>query len=267
MSDENTPNGNTQAPTPTPTPVSPQPAHSVKGNSSVVVGVLAVVIGIGIGILGANALGANKSAEQAAVVNKTGDAMQKDAIAAPAAVTTDTKAADLRVLLNALEREHVNLAAAATRRGFQGDPDFDAAAGELDKNSVAIAGAVGSVYGQEAEAQFLEIWRSHITFFVNYTVAAKGGDKAGMDKAVQDLGGYVESISDFLSKANPNLPREAVHALVSEHVTLLKGAVDAYGAKDYAGSYAKEHEANEQIGTIADALSGAIVKQYPEKFQ
>lgn len=179
---------------------------------------------------------------------------------------TDSPAANLRVVLNALERQHVDLAAAATRAGFDGKPEFAAAAAELDKNSVAISKAVGSVYGAAAETKFLEIWRSHITFFVDYTVAAKGGDQAGMTKAVQNLGGYVDAIADFLSGANPNLPRAAVHQLVSEHVTLLKAAVDAHGAANYTESYSKQTAANAQIGTIADALAGAIVKQNPSKF-
>ncbi len=177
-----------------------------------------------------------------------------------------TKSADLRVLLNGLEHQHVDLASAATRSGFDGRPDFAAVAAELDKNSVALSKSIGSVYGSAAEARFLEIWRSHITFFVNYTVAAKKGDKPGMDKAVADLGGYVDAISDFFSGANPNLPREAVHQLVAQHVGLLKAAVDTYGAGDYTGSYSKQSEAYTQIGSIADAISGAVVKQYPEKF-
>ena len=180
---------------------------------------------------------------------------------------TDTKAADLRVLLNSLEKEHVALASIAVRNGFDGRADFGASADALDKNSVALSKAVGSVYGAEAEKAFLEIWRSHITFFVDYTVAAKKGDKAGMDKAVANLGGYADAISDLLSGANENLPREAVKSLVMAHVGHLKGAVDAYGARDYAGSYAKQAEASAQIGQIADALAGAIVKQKPESFK
>ncbi len=182
------------------------------------------------------------------------------------APNTMTKSADLRVLLHALEHEHVDLASAAVRAGFDGAGSFAAVGAQLDKNSVELSQAVGSIYGPAAEARFLEIWRSHIGFFVDYTVAAKKGDKAGMDKAVANLGGYVDAISDFFSGANPNLPREAVHQLVSTHVTLLKGAVDNYGAADFAGSYKSQHEAYVQIGSIADALSGAIVKQYPEKF-
>lgn len=221
-----------------------------KAGTVAVVAIITAVIGLGAGYGAAKSMDDN-TAETTATASTKG---------------TATKAADLRVVLNALEREHVNLAAQATRNGFDGSADFKASGEALDANSVAISKAVGSVYGAEAEAKFLEIWRSHITFFVNYTVAAKAGDMAGMDKAVTDLGGYVDAISDFFSGANPNLPREAVHQLVSDHVGLLKGAVDAHGAKDYAASYAKEREANEQIGKIADAISGAIVKQYPEKF-
>ena len=182
------------------------------------------------------------------------------------AKATDTKAADLRVMLNGLEKEHVQLAAQATKAGFNGQQDFDAAGKALFTNGDEISAAVGSVYGEEAGAQFDKIWESHLNFFVDYTIGAKTADQAKMDKAVSDLGGYVDSISDFLSTANPNLPREAVKQLFTEHVTLLKATVDAHGAGNYQESFAKQHEATEQVGTIADTLSGAIVKQHPDKF-
>lgn len=202
-----------------------------------------------------------------AVGMNNGDDASKGSNASMSSAKTDTKAADLRVVLNNLEAEHVDLASAATRAGFDGSPMFDASAKALDANSVSLSKAIGSVYGADAEAKFLEIWRSHIGFFVDYTVAAKSGDTAGMDKAVQNLNGYVEAISTFLSGANPNLPKDAVASLISEHVGLLKKAVDTYGAGDYAGSYAAQEEAHTQITTkIADTLSGAIVKQSPDKF-
>lgn len=186
---------------------------------------------------------------------------------ASAAPTTDTEAANLRTLLNNLESEHVDLAAAATRAGFDGDPSFTAAAGALGKNTDELSAAIGSVYGEEAGERFKEIWASHIGFFVDYTVAAKAGDMAGMDEAVQNLNGYVEAISTFLSDANPNLPKEAVAQLVTEHVGLLKEAVDKHGAGDYAGSYDAQSRARVQItNDIADTIAGAIVTQYPEKF-
>lgn len=229
-----------------------QVKNTNSAGSATTIAIITAIVGLVIGFGVAKAMSSNEgNSKTASTAN---------------APSTATKAADLRVILNGLEREHVSLASQATRNGFDGSADFAASGAALDNNSVALSKAVGSVYGAEAEGKFLEIWRSHIKFFVNYTVAAKAGDKAGMDKAVTDLGGYNDAISDFFSGANPNLPREAVHQLISDHIALLKGAVDAYGAKDFAGSYAKEHEADVQIGTIADAISGAIVKQSPNKF-
>lgn len=224
----------------------------MKNSSAIaIVAILAVVIGGTVGY----ALGNNKTDKG----NNTSSSSS-----APA---TDTKAAGLRVLLNNLEAEHVDLAAAATRAGFDGDKSFEAAAGALDKNSRELSNAVGSVYGEEAGQKFYEIWKSHIGFFVDYTVAAKKGDQAGMDQAVQNLNGYVAAVSTFLSDANPNLPKEAVAQLVTEHVGLLKDAVDKHGAGDYAGSYESQQAAREQItNKIADTLAGAIVKQKPEAF-
>lgn len=179
----------------------------------------------------------------------------------------NTKSADLRVLLNSINREHANLASIALRKGFDGAPDFDASFKALDNNSVEIGNSITSVYGADAGAKFLEIWRSHIVFFKNYTVASKTKDQAGKDKAVQDLAQYVNNISDFLSKANPNLPYDAVHGLVSTHVGLLKDTIDQYFNGNLSASYTKQHATDVQIGTgVADAVAGAIVKQYPDKF-
>lgn len=216
---------------------------------AVVTMVVGLALGLGIGY---------------AMNSDNGDVVNESSSSAP---TTDTGAADLRAVLNNLESEHVDLASAATRAGFDGDPTFEATAASLDRNSNELADAIGSVYGDEARARFYEIWASHIGFFVDYTVAAKGGDAAGMDKAVQNLNGYVEAISTFLSEANPNLPKDAVAQLVTEHVGLLKEAVDEHGAGNYAGSYDAQDRARKQITTkIADTLAGAIVKQNPDVF-
>ena len=220
--------------------------------------VVTVIISLALGLLVGGGVG-----WAIADMNKS-DAGQSMADAKP---STTTKAADLRTLLNNLEAEHVDLATAATRAGFDGDPSFTATAEALGKNTDNLSAAIASVYGEEAGMKFKEIWASHIGFFVDYTVAAKAGDQAGMDKAVQNLNGYVEAISTFLSDANPNLPKEAVSQLITEHVGLLKEAVDKHGAGDFAGSYDAQSRARVQITTkIADTLAGAIVKQSPDKF-
>src|SRR6266478_3735759 len=92
---------------------------------------------------------------------------------------SDTPAAALR--------EHVYLAAAATSAALGGrDAEFKAAAGALDANSVAIAKAIGSVYGADAEKAFLPLWRKHIGMVVDYTVGKATKDQAKQDRAVSE---------------------------------------------------------------------------------
>jgi len=232
--------------------------------------VVAAILGLLVGYVACQMTESDMPDQSASTVKKEAVSTAKadEPAMPPAAIAPkiDTKAADLRLMINALDRQHVGLVGNATRNGFDGDADFKASADSLDINSVAIAKAIGTIYGADAEKRFLEIWRSHVTFFVDYTVASKKDDKPGMEKALANLAGYVDAISDFLSNANPNLPREAVKQLFTEHVALLKSMVDNHAAANYSASYAKQMEADKQAGMISDGLAGAIVKQYPEKF-
>ena len=177
------------------------------------------------------------------------------------------KAAQLRTGLNTLFSEHVSLAASATGAALGGrDAEFKAAASALDANSVDISKAIGSVYGKDAEAAFLPLWRKHIGFVVDYTVATATKDKAKQTKAVNDLVGYTEDFGAFLSSANPNLPKAAVAELVKGHILTLKDVIDAQADKDYGKTYMLLRTATAHMHMIADPLADAIVKQFPDRF-
>lgn len=182
--------------------------------------------------------------------------------------TSTSQAAGLRTGLNTLLAEHVYLAAAATGAALGGrDAEFKAAAAALDANSVAIAQAIGSVYGKDAEQAFLPLWRRHIGFVVDYTVGVATDDRAKADKAVSDLIGYTQDFGAFLSSANPNLPKQVVADLVRHHVVTLKDVIDAQAAKDHARAYAAARTAAGHMQSIADPLAEAIVKQFPDRFR
>jgi hypothetical protein len=180
---------------------------------------------------------------------------------------TETPAAALRTTLNLALREHVYLAAAATNAALGGrEAEFKAAAGALDANSVAIAKAIGSVYGPEAEKAFLPLWRKHIGMVVDYTVGAAGGDRARQDKAVNDLVGYTQDFGAFLSGANPYLPKSVVADLVKHHVVTLKDVIDAQAAKDQSRAFTALRTGAGHMQMIADPLAEAIVTQFQDKF-
>jgi hypothetical protein len=179
----------------------------------------------------------------------------------------DSPAASLRTALNLALREHVYLASAATGAALGGrDAEFKAAAGALDANSVAIARAIGSVYGPEAEQAFLPLWRKHIGMVVDYTVGKATNDQAKQDRAVSDLIGYTQDFGAFLSGANPGLPKAVVADLVKHHVVTLKAVIDAQAAKDHASAFVAERTGAGHMQMIADPLAEAIVQQFPDRF-
>ena len=184
------------------------------------------------------------------------------------AAKVDTGAATLRQTLDSLLQEHVVLASATTGAALGGRNDeFGAAAAALDANSVELSKAVGSVYGPDAEAAFLPLWRKHIGFFVDYTKATAANDSAAQTKSVNDLIGYTQDFGAFLDSATGGrLKKDAVADLVKTHVVGLKGVVDAQAAKDYTGAYTKERDAEKHMFVIGNALAGAIVDQFPDKF-
>jgi hypothetical protein len=176
-------------------------------------------------------------------------------------------AADLRVSLNHLLAEHVDLAAAATGAALGGrQGEFTAAAAALDGNSIALSQAIGMVYGKDAETAFLPLWRRHIGFFVDYTTATARKDARGQQKAVEDLVGYATTFAAFLNSANPNLPIPVVADLVKAHVVGLKGVVDAQAAGDFPQAYTRLREASAHMQMVADPLAQAIARQFPDRF-
>jgi hypothetical protein len=198
----------------------------------------------------------------------TGNAMAQSGHTMTAMATTSgTKAAGLRSALNTLFQEHIYLASAATGAALGGrDAEFKGAAGALDANSVAIARAIGSVYGQGAEEAFLPLWRRHIGMVVDYTVGVATKDKGKQDKAVADLIQYTQDFGAFLQSANPNLPKSVVADLVKHHVVTLKDVIDAQAGQDPARAYVAVRTAAGHMQQIADPLAEAIVKQFPDKF-
>ena len=201
------------------------------------------------------------------LATQTANAATPPALLSVRQMTATDPGSDLRVTMNRLTAEHVYLAGAATGAAIGGrQAEFQAAAAELDENSVATAQGIGAVYGPEAEAQFLTLWRAHIGFFADYAMAAAKNDQAGKQQARANLDGYRMDIDALLTGANPHLPKGAVAELFKPHVEHLTMAIDAQAAGDAAKAYDMLHLAARQSREIADPLVDAIIAQFPERF-
>lgn len=178
-------------------------------------------------------------------------------------------AANLRVTLDRLLGEHAILAAKATFLGLDGDamkPEYTAAVAQLDTNTTALGSAMQSVYGADAEKTFLTLWRSHIGFFVDYTVGTATRTRQRNRRPRPTSPAYSCDVAAFIGAADPNLPAAAVEDLLKQHIHQLVDAIDAYAAKDYAKAYWQTVTAYDHIFMTGDALAGGIVKQFPDKF-
>ena len=205
----------------------------------------------------------------AAFAGTSRDSKQAAPVHAHGSMATSAKAADLRVALNRLLGEHASLAIQTTQAGYSGQKTYPALAGALDRNSVELSRAIGSVFGAAAGRKFLNgraLWRDHIRFFVAYTVALKGKNAAGQRKAVNNLKGYIEAFSAFLASAT-GLPQSALRASITEHVMQLKGQLDAYAKGQYSRSFTLSRAAYRHMGMTGDVLSAAIVKKFPARYR
>jgi uncharacterized protein YbaA (DUF1428 family) len=179
-----------------------------------------------------------------------------------------TPAAELRSNLNHVLAEHAALAILAMQKGIDGAKDFEAAAGALNENAEDLTKAIASVYGEEGAAKFNEIWTSHIGYFVDYVVATGANDEAAKEKAIKELDEYRAEQAQFLEAATEGrLPAAALEEGLKMHVDELLLAFNSYVEKDYETTYDAVHEAYAHMFEVSKGLSGAIVDQFPEKFQ
>ncbi|GAA1701968.1 hypothetical protein GCM10009792_22850 [Microcella alkalica] len=214
----------------------------------------------GLGLAAALVLtGCSATAEETAEEPMTSE--ENEVEEAPMIDTVNSDGSNLRAQLTALLADHVYLAGAAIDQALQDGGDLTteqvgAAVAALDENSVEVAALVGSAY-PDAEQPFLDSWRSHIPFFVNYTVAKATGDQAGVDQAVADLGGYAVSFGQLINSVVPELPAEAVQGELEMHAQTLLAAIDANIAGDPA-YFGLLKEAASHMPMTAAALAGGI---------
>lgn len=178
--------------------------------------------------------------------------------ASMAADPTDTQAAQLYAALDQLLREHVDLTATVVETAVTKGPasaDTKAAEAALGENTDALGAAIGSLYGAAAKAKFLELWRAHIGYFVNFTLGVATKNSAEVAAANRDLDGYVSSFAAFMAGAT-KLPVAALEADLRGHVSTLETAIRAIVAHSRSAGPDVEMAAMHMDGTAQVLASG-----------
>jgi hypothetical protein len=137
---------------------------------------------------------------------------------------------------------------------------------EVVANAKAIAVSIEPFYGKAASDKLFSLLAGHYGAIKQYLEATAAGSKAKQDVAVKNLTGNATEIAKFLSGANPNLPFDTLNGLLLAHGGHHIQEIQQLKGKQYAQEAQTWEAMKKHMYVIADALAGAIAKQFPAKF-
>ena len=141
-----------------------------------------------------------------------------------------------------------------------------AAEKEVVANARQIAASIEPFYGKPASDKLFELLAGHYGAVKQYLEATIAGSKAKQDAATKALTDNAAEVARFLSGANPNLTFDAVNGLLLAHGGHHIQQIQELTAKHYTDEAKTWGAMKHHMYVIADALTGAISAQFPDKF-
>jgi hypothetical protein len=149
-----------------------------------------------------------------------------------------------------------------------GLPDFDQTAARLLRNQSDIGNAIKPYYGKRAGERLTALLEEHIAGAVDLLKAAKAGDDNAFAAAKDAWYRNGKQIARFLSNASPRfLPFVRTDGLMKGHLddTLDEAAHQLCG--DFGASVRDYDHIHRHILRMSDAISHAIIRQFPGRFR
>jgi len=182
---------------------------------------------------------------------------------APATV----KVAETGAALRDLWVGHIFWVRNVTLETLAGNKNAAAAAEkQVVSNARQIADAIAPYYGKEASDKLFGLLAGHYGAVKEYVEATAAGSKGKQDAAFKKLTANAGEIAKFLSGANPNLPFDTLNGLLLAHGAHHVQQTRQIKARQYAEEAKTWEEMKKHMYVIADALTGAIAKQFPKQF-
>jgi len=142
----------------------------------------------------------------------------------------------------------------------------DAVKKEVDSNTKQIASMIMPFYGEAASQKFMNLLDTNIGAVRAYSEATVAGDKRSQDAALARLASNSDDIGVFFSGVNPYLQKDNVRGLFAAHGAHHVLQINQYKKKEYANLEKTWTMMREHVYVIADTLTTALVKQFPDKF-
>jgi hypothetical protein len=146
-------------------------------------------------------------------------------------------------------------------------PDRAATTDRLLQNQVDLGNVIRTFYGNRAGDDVTALLREHILLAAQIIDAAKAGDTASQQEALDAWYANANRIATYLHRLNPqNWSIADLKALLTKHLDLtLAEAVHRLGGQ-YAQDVTDYDAIHAEILQLADAFSAGITAQFPDRF-
>lgn len=146
-------------------------------------------------------------------------------------------------------------------------PDADAVIARLLQNATDMGDALRPFYGDKIGDAFSKLIKEHLLFAADLVKAAIAGDQQAATTAEKKWYSNADEIAAFLSTINPFLSEEEVRKMFYSHLGLTKSEALLMINNNFKKSIEVYDEIQKQALGMADAITEAIVKQFPNLFR
>jgi hypothetical protein len=143
---------------------------------------------------------------------------------------------------------------------------LDAAEKAVVANAKLIAGTIMPFYGEGPSEKLFALLAGHYGAIKEYSEATIAENKTRQDAALGNLASNTDQLAEFLSGANPFLPRDTVRGLIAAHGAHHILQITQFNERDYVHEGETWEVMKRHVYVIADALTTAIATQFPNKF-
>ena len=181
-------------------------------------------------------------------------------------VANPAKVAATKKVVEGLWVGHINAVRKVVVAEIAGG-DTKAAEGEVVANAHAIADAIAGFHGKPAGDKLFTLLAGHYGAVKAYLDATVAKDAAKQSAATDQISANADAFATFLSGANPYLPKETLSEMLLAHGSHHISQIQQLAAKDGAAEAKTAAHMKSHIIMVADALTDALAKQFPEKFK
>ncbi|MDH4087913.1 MAG: hypothetical protein OEV04_12850 [Nitrospira sp.] len=133
-------------------------------------------------------------------------------------------------------------------------------------NTRDMAKTFAPFYGDAVSERFRNLLTKHYGMIKAYSEATVAGNKRRQDAAIVEFASITDEMATFFSGINPPLSKETVRNLFATNVDHHVAQINKFQDKDYADEEETWPVMEHHVYVIADALTAALVKQFPTKF-